>query len=163
MLKIVIVLTMLIDLFIIAIAESLSCYQCSSEDEYTCGEFFDPKFTDVSVTECPLSDAKYCIKTTGIFSGISCCWLKSCLPKNYVFIGVVDVLDPRNNIWKHVLLWATMAWLCLLFCIVMKRFLPCVKGQFVMCSGCVMVLVLACSLSFCFLFCFVFSLTVPIN
>ncbi|KAK4004930.1 U-scoloptoxin(05)-Sa1a isoform X1 [Daphnia magna] len=58
-----------LSLFSLAIAESLSCYQCSSEDEYTCGEFFDPKFTDVSVTECPLSDAKYCIKTTGIFSG----------------------------------------------------------------------------------------------
>ncbi len=65
-----------IDLSIIA--ESLNCYQCSSEDEYTCGEFFDPKFTDVSVTECPLSDAQYCVKTTGIFSGILCVKEQAC-------------------------------------------------------------------------------------
>ncbi|XP_057372492.1 U-scoloptoxin(05)-Sa1a-like isoform X2 [Daphnia carinata] len=58
-----------LQLSLFSLAESLRCYQCSSEDEYTCGEFFDPKFTDVSVTECPLSDAQYCIKTTGIFSG----------------------------------------------------------------------------------------------
>lgn len=59
----------LIQLCFVSLAESLNCYQCSSETEYTCGEFFSAGSADVRLTECPMSNAKYCVKTTGIFSG----------------------------------------------------------------------------------------------
>jgi len=50
-------------------AGALKCYQCHSMDEYTCGEFFRTDETAVELTECRLSNAKYCIKTTGIYDG----------------------------------------------------------------------------------------------
>ena len=66
----------MIDLSILA--DALKCYQCESENEYDCGEFFDSKHADVGMTDCPLGNAQYCIKTTGIFSGISCCCRNWC-------------------------------------------------------------------------------------
>ena len=50
-------------------AGALKCYQCSSVDEYTCGEFFSTSETAVELSECHLSDPKYCVKTTGIYDG----------------------------------------------------------------------------------------------
>jgi len=38
-------------------------------DEYTCGEYFNTDTTSVGLTECHLSEPKYCIKTTGIHDG----------------------------------------------------------------------------------------------
>jgi len=42
-------------------------------DEYTCGEFFKADETAVELTECHLSNPKYCIKTTGIYDGKTHC------------------------------------------------------------------------------------------
>lgn len=58
-----------LQLCLISLVDGLRCYQCSSEHNYTCGEIFYSKTADVPLSECPLYDAKYCIKTTGLFAG----------------------------------------------------------------------------------------------
>ena len=54
----------------------LSCYQCDSNEDADCTEYFDHEhYTDLTVrsTECTVDAAKYCIKTTGVWGGkISC-------------------------------------------------------------------------------------------
>jgi len=59
----------ILQLSMVSVAGALKCYQCHSMDEYTCGEFFRTDETAVELTECRLSNAKYCIKTTGIYDG----------------------------------------------------------------------------------------------
>ena len=51
---------------------SLSCYQCDSNEDADCTEYFDHEhFADLTIrsTECAVDAAKYCIKTTGVWGG----------------------------------------------------------------------------------------------
>ncbi|KAK2167540.1 hypothetical protein LSH36_26g00008 [Paralvinella palmiformis] len=52
---------------------SLSCYQCDSNEDADCTEYFDHEhFADLTIrsTECAVDAAKYCIKTTGVWGGV---------------------------------------------------------------------------------------------
>ncbi|XP_013398406.1 uncharacterized protein LOC106164907 [Lingula anatina] len=51
---------------------ALNCYQCDSGSDPECTENFDyenPSGTLVA-TECTVADAKYCVKTTGVWAGV---------------------------------------------------------------------------------------------
>ncbi|XP_064607936.1 tRNA-splicing endonuclease subunit Sen54-like [Liolophura sinensis] len=53
-------------------ASALMCYQCNSSLDYNCQEMFDHDSGNNPLTAsyCDLYEAKYCIKTTGIWGGI---------------------------------------------------------------------------------------------
>ena len=50
----------------------LNCYQCDSNDNPDCTEYFDHDHTStltVRSTECSVDASEYCIKTTGVWGG----------------------------------------------------------------------------------------------
>ena len=50
-------------------SQSLDCYVCSSHNNTDCSEVFDKENTKLQPTTCDIYDAKYCIKTTGLYEG----------------------------------------------------------------------------------------------
>jgi len=52
---------------------ALNCYQCDSNTEADCQEFFDHAHQNsltIKPTQCSVDASKFCIKTTGVWGGI---------------------------------------------------------------------------------------------
>lgn len=51
--------------------DSLNCYQCDSTTDPECQDEFDHtnEFRVLKSTPCKVLDAKYCVKTTGVWAG----------------------------------------------------------------------------------------------
>ena len=58
--------------FVVRLSDCIGCYNCDSSSHFTCSEFWDPT-DDVNAqfeTDCRnVSDAKYCVKMTGVYDG----------------------------------------------------------------------------------------------
>lgn len=56
--------------FFLSSADALKCYECTSSKHVHCTEIIDVSNTNLEPVDCShIYDAKYCIKTTGIFNG----------------------------------------------------------------------------------------------
>ena len=50
-------------------SSGLKCYQCKGNEDIECSEKFDSANTKLHPTKCEIYNARYCIKTTGIYGG----------------------------------------------------------------------------------------------
>lgn len=50
---------------------SINCYQCNSSSSTDCNELFNDEDTNLKAQSCDnVYEARYCIKTTGIYGGL---------------------------------------------------------------------------------------------
>uniref|UniRef100_T1IU22 Uncharacterized protein n=1 Tax=Strigamia maritima TaxID=126957 RepID=T1IU22_STRMM len=51
------------------LVDGLKCYQCNSNSHTHCTEFLDKENSNIQPTDCQVHEAKYCVKTTGMYKG----------------------------------------------------------------------------------------------
>ena len=62
-------------------AIAIKCFQCDSNIDLECSEYFDPDMTSLQSKSCDnVFEARFCIKTTGMFGGKS---IESIISKNF--------------------------------------------------------------------------------